>query len=153
MGLDITAYSKVTPLDDDSDAYDVRLIDNTAFPGRAAPFKNGMYDCRDTLDVFHKSYGTYNEWRDWLAKIAGYHGARDMWVIKEPGQPIPFWEIINFSDCEGTIGTVACKKMLKDFEDYDQKARSAEESWLYDTYVDIHEGLKLAANGGCLKFS
>ena len=162
MGLDIAAYSRlikvINPGKDRGDL--ITLTDNTDFPGRIAPQTEGQYTHGEEMDVIYMGYGRYNHWREWLAKLAGYTP-----VGNNPNLPSyysggawaatsgPFWELICFSDCEGTIGTDACRKLLKDFNEWEQRAQDNSTGPEFDHYVDMHNGLKLAAQGGCLKFS
>jgi hypothetical protein len=162
MGLDISAYSRLTKVINPGEDRDdlITLTDNPDFPGRIAPQTTGKYDCKDSADVFSMGYGSYNRWREWLAKLAGYPGVRNRWT-PEPSHANgaflqnhgPFWELINFSDCEGTIGTIACQKLLKDFNDWEERAQADSSSSEYDHYLNMQTGLKLAADGGALKFS
>lgn len=93
--------------------------------------------------VFGRSYGGYSAWREWLAKIAGYpltqyedsytHSIKEchaaaLWP-EDDGEQItgPFAELINFSDCEGTLGPVTCAKLAKDFEQFMEKVESESE--------------------------
>jgi hypothetical protein len=151
MGIDISAYSGLTKIVNPGSERDdlVLLTDNTDFPGRIAPQTEGHYSVEDSIDVLSMGYGSYNRWRDWLAKLAGWDNANDCWNATEG----PFWELINFSDCEGTIGTDACQKLLKDFNDYAERAHANTTGFEYEHYDDVHEGLKLAAQDGALKFS
>ena len=130
MGLDIYAYSKLKFTEEDDDIA-VYLLDYDAFPGRAAPLKTGKYDYDESTDVLSMPYGSYNRWREWLAKLAEAYPAVRSRMTQEASHSQgawnqdggPFWELINFSDCEGTIGTDACQKLLKDFNEYEQKAQ------------------------------
>jgi hypothetical protein len=162
MGLDISAYSKLKPVAHTNDALGddtVRLMDNTNFPGRAAPFTDGHHAYGEAMDVFSMGYTRYTRWREWLAKLAGYPAlntgagahphSRGAWAQRDG----PFWELINFADNEGTIGTVACVKLLKDFNEFEQRAMDNSSGPEFDHYVDLHNGLRLAVDGGCLKFS
>lgn len=157
MGLDLTFYRQLTPAPDAEmeegypvDYANVALLhDNADFPGRSAPtpcevplrFKAAMH-------VNAGSYGGYSDWRNWLATLAGYDSAQDFWTGRAP-EGAPFHALINFSDCEGTIGTDACRVLAADFaqfrpegEDY-QKAR----------YYEMARGFALAADGGAVRFA
>jgi hypothetical protein len=86
--------------------------------------------------VFSRSYGSYGGFREWLARIAGYQAIEfSQYGVKRPsyaaccwddveggGQTGPFSELINFSDCEGTLGPVVCAKLAKDFQQFAAKA-------------------------------
>ena len=64
---------------------------------------------------------TWNE----LATLAGYAGADDAWERTDG----PFWELINFSDCEGVIGPKTSAKLAGDFAAFQEKADAHHGQW------------------------
>jgi hypothetical protein len=173
MGLDITAYSNLQVAGDEAyeggeliyDGNFVELYDNDAFPGRIAPQQGGqayMYD--DCVGFRAGSYGGYNAWRNDLAKLAGYkaqpydpYDRNDVKVMRYDAGAWeatsgPFWELITFSDCEGTIGTDACKKLAKDFADFQAAAEATSDEWFLSRYNDWRAAFDLASNNGAVDF-
>lgn len=65
------------------------------------------------------SYSGYNWWREILARLVGIKNLNDFWIkaggIDNRNGPEPFFELLNFSDCEGTLPYRECKRLLKDF--------------------------------------
>lgn len=176
MGLDITAYSGLKKLDVLFDADDepvdkqtqqpignyLRVYTNDDFPGRAEGLEDlAVYSYEAARECFGMGYGGYNRWRNELAKLAGYplteytrangtnysHAAA-CWQ----GAQGPFSELINFADNEGVIGPIVSAKLLRDFIDWDQRAKDNGDPSFYDVYSRLREGLELAADGGCLDF-
>lgn len=101
------------------------------------------------------SYGSYNVWRNNLAKMLGYedytgHGDYDLTVfeLKEG----PFWEFIKFSDCEGVINSQVSKKLLNDFQEYDPIAKK-QDVHFYELYRNFHKAFELASKNGIVIFS
>jgi len=140
MGLDITVYRNITPVENPKlDEYgdlegDVfKAYANDGFPGRAEGVENGkVYGYAETFGFPAGSYSGYNNWRNNLAKLAGYASAESVWENVTDG---PFADLINFSDCEGIIGPVVAKKLLNDFLQFDEKAKThAPNTWFYDSY-------------------
>lgn len=128
MGLDITAYEQllepftgdIESLTDEErdDIYDDHycMWKNPDFPNHAADIEYEYY--KDRVGAFRfcaGSYSGYDNWRNWLATIAGYQSADYVWSNITEG---PFFELINFSDCEGTIGPAYSAKLYKDFVDH-----------------------------------
>lgn len=149
MGLDVTAYKNITwlePVGSEDDDYDLRIVAGD-FAERAADIKDGYYSYNDSHGFRAGSYGGYNEWRNELAILAGFESAKDAWS-KDSG---PFWELINFSDCEGTLGTITCKKLLFDFKEFYAKAEKAG-GYFFDLYKEWTQGMELAADNGCFCF-
>jgi hypothetical protein len=165
MGLDITVYSKVKlaavqgvdanrePLSDEDFAESLYVDKN--FPSACPEFHNGTVVTHDGECQHFRagSYGGYNEWRDKLAKLAGYASAASVWRNPEPG---PFVELINFSDCEGTIGPSVCAKLAKDFAEFQPKVDalpdSFDASYFRERYADWRAAFELAAGNGIVVF-
>jgi len=119
VGLDIIAYSKAIPLDEpplwplgNEDWYeDYIYTSNVIWPYSQSSLKEGQYlDIRgaERVDCLSLSYSGYNIFRNSLAKIGGYSD-KDVWAEPESYVDKPFFEIVNFSDCDGIIDTVAVR--------------------------------------------
>ena len=138
---------------------------NPDFPGRADDLLSGrLYSYQRRVNVLDMSYGGYNDFREWLAKVAGYPRANHpnksqlrhdagAWA-KSSG---PLWELISFADNEGCIGNAVCKKLAADFAQVQPLAdadRATESFFFKRTYNIMRLGVELAAaNNGCLEFS
>jgi len=160
MGLDVTAYRKLTPVKHLAKPSDdtMRILRHPAFPGRCDDLQDrGLYRYEnDTLDFGCGGYGRYGIWRDRLAKLAGYpkvHGSEyghdysaGAWNAEEG----PFWELINFADNEGTLGTATCTKLAKDFADFQEKADALGDEEFSHFYAKWREAFEFASDGGCV---
>lgn len=177
MGLDITGYSKIekvaVELDEDGDP-----IDDSAYDDYVRIYAMGGRDQHDQLEdrAFYSvdgeafgfragSYSGYNDWRETLARLAGYpltpykgfmggesacHAAA-CW----DGATGPFAELIDFPDNEGNIGPVTSAKLAKDFADFDERAKyfdGDEDGWFYKKYLDWKKAFELASDGGTVDF-
>lgn len=159
MGLDIQAYSLLRHLpdacDDDADDGDdkrLRIWENPHFPGRAAGlFVGGVYSTADSRYLGFKagSYSGYNHWRSLLEECA------------ESLPAYAFHELIEFSDCEGTIGPAISAKLRDDFEQYRSAVQEKiaalissedERSYWLDRYESFAAAFALAAEDGCVVF-
>lgn len=177
MGLDITAYSKLTKIDAVYDAdgepidpltrepldYSLKAYANSDFPGRDEGLEDqAIYSAEDSRHFRAGSYGSYNAWREELAKLAGYP-ATDYTIYGQTKKRHdagawaatsgPFWELINFSDCEGVIGPAVSAKLAKDFAEFDGRAKehvSAQQDWFYSQYVAWHTAFEMAADNGAV---
>ena len=68
----------------------------------------------------------------------------------------PFWELINFSDCEGFLGPAVCKKLIMDFDEFASQAKafSADTVDFPKLYESFHQAIKeVVASNGALHFS
>lgn len=174
MGLDITAYRQIKPAPDaeiDRDGYIVdyenfmRVYVNPDYPERATDLVDrGTYTHgTDSVGFRAGSYSGYNVWREELARLAGYpptpythysttqmrHDA-GAWAATEG----PFWELINFSDCEGAIGPAASAKLARDFAEWDDRAKAKDgpESIFYSRYTLWRAAFEMAADSGMVDF-
>lgn len=163
MGLDIIAYSRLKKneclsamSEKEKDELDVDCLImypllteiDDAFPGRAEPLKyNGdVYDCENYEWINIGSYSTYGWFRRTLETFSE---DRDC-----------FNELIDFSDCEGVIGSVVSEKL---YEDFSSNAESFEQ-WVYQKYSVVEGELLLrmyykfesafgiAKDGGAVEF-
>jgi hypothetical protein len=173
MGLDTSWYRGLKKRDDvifdgDGEPTNVenyyRPYANDDFAGREKPLEHrAVYEYEASgREGIHMGYGSYNHWRDWLAKIAGWPEKTyrqydrdwpshcvDCWN----GATGPFSELINFSDCEGAIGAEVAAKLAKDFAEYDEKAKAgARDERDYQIYRDMRFAFEQAAQNGAVDF-
>jgi len=143
MGLDITAISEMEPVeipegieiwsdeyydwerDQDFDGHVWNLYQSDNFPEQGEGLPNGSVVATGG-DFGHRagSYSGYNEWRRLLAKAALGMSDEEVWNKVDSGvgyNEIPFGELINFSDADGTIGPIASRKLYDDFVQYEEK--------------------------------
>lgn len=178
MGLDITAYRQVKkedvvlnengePIDPSTKDYRydlARVRANSDFPSRAEGIEDGHYSYEASHGFCAGSYSGYNWWRNELAKFAGYpatayikYGSETMrhdagaWAATSG----PFYELINFSDCEGVIGPVVAKKLAQDFADFADRAMAYQPDirgdW-YARYLEWQTAFLMAADNGFVDF-
>jgi hypothetical protein len=179
MGLDITAYRQLKPCAAPEGAatgdYDYERffapLNNDHFPGRAAGLDSEWYEFSRldgaVLGFRAGSYSGYNNWREWLAKLAGYpeDPAEDLRHRHSGGawkaDGGPFWELIYFADNEGTIGPIVSAKLAKDFAEWDERAKAFSETidadaesraWFYRQYQTWRHAFEMAADNGAVDF-
>jgi hypothetical protein len=180
MGLDITAYSKLQKLDvlfdaagEPADPQTREPLDyaytkvhvNHDFPGRAEPLEDkACYSYENSMGFRAGSYGGYNGWREQLATLAEYPAVsyapyhpdhatmrRDAAAWQGKADGMPFVELVNFSDCEGVIGSLVAAKLAKDFAEWDERAKAIGGGF-YDRYTHWRQAFEMAADGGCVDF-
>ncbi len=175
MGLDITAYSRIEMIDAVYDQDGEPIDPTTRKPiggdfyrpsenphyDRADGIRPGVYRYAKAIRHHAGSYGGYNRWREQLAELAGWPRipheedganrpscAASAWNATEG----PFWELIAFSDCEGTIGAVTAAKLAKDFANHQAKADAHEDERFRAKYKEWRAAFELAADGGVVSF-
>lgn len=163
MGLDIIAYSELKKNEylsamNNEDVEDLDIICLTmspllvevekAFPGRAEPLKyNGdIYTCGS-----HKTYsiGAYSTYGWFRRALETYSEDCDC-----------FDELIDFSDCEGVIGSIVSKKLYEDFssnqESFEQwvcqRYSTIDCELLLQMYYKFESAFWIAKDGGAVEF-
>ena len=140
MGLDISAYSNIEYIGDDEEGLETKqytqIYLNRHFSAAADGLKNGFYAYEVKHSFRAGSYSGYNDWRSKLKNM----------VDNEKD----FHELINFSDCEGVIGSVTSKKLLEDFKKWDNVASAKKH--FYESYKEWQKAFELASNNGCVSF-
>jgi hypothetical protein len=159
MGLDITAYRKLTRapegdslgIDARYDAELVTIYANPDFPGREAPLENGKCYRATEEDGFRAGgYIGYSAWRERLAALAGYRaGYGGDWDVPESA---PFVELVNFSDCEGVLGPAVCAKLAADFAAFQDRADATGDDYFRAKYAEWRKAMEMAADGGAVEF-
>jgi hypothetical protein len=64
----------------------------------------------------------------------------------------PFWELIHFSDCEGTIGPEVSAKLAQDFARYQDQADAHPDERFRDLYATWRTAFEMASQGGAVDF-
>lgn len=172
MGLDITAYSKLKkvpckfnsdgePINDKGQDREGVFIPyaHSSFPEHHKGLTpKAAYEYGKSFDFRAGSYSGYNAWREQLAALAGYAAKPGFTDAKPHSETAwdmdsgPFWELINFSDCEGCIGPVVSAKLAKDFADYQAKADAHDDEYFRRKYSEWRKAFEMAADGGAVDF-
>lgn len=154
MGLDVSWYSGIkyesphTNDDYESDDNLFRLYILSDFKAQADGLKEGIYRFKESGGFGAGSYSGYNSWRADLARLIGKTDT-DIWHNPAPG---PFFELINFSDCEGVIGPKTSAKLAQDFKRWQKKADKHGDEWWRAKYAAFRKAFEKASDNGCVKF-
>lgn len=156
MGLDITAYSKLSlveavslkKMQETNWEHPLRYKDNRPYlfenwePARLPPLVEGFYRCDGETHGFRAgSYSGYSAWCNVLATVA------------PPDDPAAFLELVEFSDCEGAMGPAVARKLHDDFTRHlDRAATVMTDTWDLERYMHWMRAFELAADGGAVHF-
>jgi hypothetical protein len=160
MGLDISACSKINKTDNLDEAT-IFIYRGEPHTDQAKDIEKGTYveDSEAETRRFRAgSYSGYGVFRNLLSQIALGVDAKTVWVEEEKYVGKPFYEMINFSDCEGKFGPQISAKLHKDFvENRDIfhekiKANNPYEGYYESVYDNFMEGFSIASKGGILSF-
>lgn len=166
MGLDIHAYKTpafadlppAAPQDlDDLDEWlwennYRRVWTNPDFPHAEEGITRSYFTFEKEIDAFSGGYGYYNAFRESLADFSG-KTARTIWDAPESYRSLPFFELIHFSDCDGTFGPVSTKALLEDLVEHagEYLAKTTNERFMH-SYKVLLSSLREAGSGAILGF-
>lgn len=161
MGLDIVAISKIEKTSDE-DGYRIGIND----PFERYELEPGFYIESKESSSHHfraGSYSGYNHWRSILSQSIYNVEPTEVWENREEYQKRPFYELIWFSDCEGSFGPKISEKLYEDFVSHEERFKKFLEANFdgdnfmieryFSVYEDFKNGFKLASDGGSLIFS
>lgn len=125
MGLDISVITKwayaTTPCVLDEHAMcttHLRLDLSGEFPDQVRDLQPGCIDVEARWVFRAGSYSWYNLWRDHLCRAANGFPVEEIWMDPYGEREALFWELLNFSDCQGTLGPAACAACAGDMRAY-----------------------------------
>ena len=114
MGLDIMVFEKVEK-SDIQEYEDGRIhIDNNFHQN--PDIEPGWFNTEGESSSFRVGpYSYYNKFRDALCYAIHGVSSQEFWLNSNSYIGKPFYELIEFSDCDGVFGPQACYKLSKDF--------------------------------------
>lgn len=174
MGLDISAYSKMARVQDEVAATMnedqifemdcVIITDGHKKDSRIDDMQSGFYtpdEGSECHDFRAGSYSGYNDYRNKLAECFLNASDRVVWANPDLFEGKPFYEQVDFSDCEGYMGPLVSAKLHQDYVNgREQWVKWLNESgqsednveWYLTRYDHWTKAFGLAADGGILRF-
>jgi hypothetical protein len=143
-----------------SDVYFFLYPNDPAHKAQLAGMKPGLYEYTDQTQQHGfraGSYSGYNWWRQQLCQFAQGVEPEEVWNHPRRYRGKPFVELIDFTDCDGRIGTKVAAKLAQDFRDHKKLAADffstlGEENCGVEVYEDFARAFELAAQDGALRF-
>ena len=127
--------------------------------------EGGKYAETDETTEHHfraGSYSGYNRFRKLLSKGVADVDVDTLWENEAQYKDSPMFEMINFSDCEGILGTGVCQKLYPQFVDNRVKFENYLKSefgqdvntviWEMETYDNFTEAFKLGSQNGIVVY-
>jgi len=109
------------------------------------------------------SYSGYNRFRKLLSDGVAGVDPHALWENEDQYKDSQMFEMINFSDCEGILGTGVCKKLYPQFlenrdkfENYLKTIMSEDGDtirWEMSTYDDFTEAFRLGSQNGIVVYT
>lgn len=166
MGLDIRGCSNIRFISEEYPEglpFDEKLklvsVFDEDFPEYVDGLRNGYYSCEE---AYHFHGGSYSGWGCRRRQLCEWHykiPPETVWENPELYKGQPFFEIIYFTDCDGTIGPITSAKLLNDFlglrgqmeEDFKDEIDNG--YGIHSLFSDMIRALTLASQNGCLRFA
>lgn len=156
MGLDISVYSNVQS---DCEArfedgeFDIYAKNYSGMEAQLSPWEDGDCLSGDFAHSFRAgSYSGYNIWRNQLAELMLKVPAEHIWENADEYKDKPFYYLINFSDCEGVIGSDIAEILYNDFVNYEHILKDINDEYFVSKYHEWTEAFNIAKNDGCVVF-
>ena len=113
----------------------------------------GVYRCLAREERLEYAYSFYNDLRRQLASAVGITAPIGEWNDLSPD--VPFFELLNFGDNDGSLDTATGAVLYKDFVEQEEKARKVPDNDMEFMvfYAQLKTMLKIATeNNGAIKF-
>lgn len=153
MGLDITAYKNIRKVDIPEGNEGEYHFSNTGFTqSNMTDFENEEIQIVFDEDFSFRAgaYSSYNKFRNELCLAANGIKDETLWASKD--ENLKFYWLINFSDCDGYIGTSYCKILYDEFCKYEEDIKSKLNECYHLNYNNFKKAFKLGSNNGLVDF-
>ena len=156
MGLDIIAYNKLV-IDENGDReegnYELYCWANP-YLNHCKPLEHTQYykTTGESFGFRAGSYGGYNQWRRQLCELVHKITPNEIWENQEEHKDKAFFNLICFSDCEGTIGSIMANSLAKDFQDHQHIVDELNDEYFKEKYAEWREAFELASDDGAVHF-
>ena len=153
MGLDITAYSNIKKrelLEYEEGEY---YFSNSGFIQSNMPNienKEIQIEFDEEFGFRAGSYSGYNRFRNELCLVSNNISAEKLW--NSENENLKFYWFVNFTDCDGYIGTSYCKILYDEFYKYEKGIKLILDKYYHQTYDNFKEAFRLGANNGLVDF-
>lgn len=150
MGLDITAYKDIKIIENKEPEY---YFSSSDFPQSNMPNledKEIQIDFKEEFDFRAGSYSGYNLFRNELCISANNIKAEELWDLKD--ESLKFYWLINFTDCDGYIGTSYCSILYEEFCKYEEDVKLKLNDYFHQTYDNFKESFRLGRDNGLVSF-
>jgi len=161
MGLNIIAVNKIKKVADFYEKIEnIKIEDEkklirvkvNAFFSSHDNLESGIYVYEGDEIEFSGPYSEYSAFRNILANIAHSVNCAEIWANCDIYKNGAFYELIDFSDCEGVIGPISASKLLLDFKKYREDFYKISNKWDCENYENWIIALDIASSDGMIIF-
>ena len=104
------------------------------------------------IEKFSFVAGCYSGYTRWLEQLGRLVGIRYLDLFWHSPRPAPFAELLDFVDCNATIGTAVSQKLAADFADWAHHAARHPERYFRERFVLWRHAFEVASKQGCVVF-
>jgi hypothetical protein len=157
MALQIVAYCRLKPLRRLNGSERTQgtheghsFVVHPQFPHHAPEVDpEVLYSATEAFSFNTGSYSAYVRWLEQLARLVGIASIDLFW---QRPKRVAFAELMDFVDCNATIGAAMCAKLAGDFVDFASRAARHPDSQFRDRYFKWKHALEIGADQGCVAF-
>ena len=115
--------------------------------------RGGVYEFKEQYAFRAGSYVGYGQWRSALCYLSLGVNPNAVWQTPNDYADKPFYELIDFSDCEGIIGTGVSVKLAHDFFiNLKNISEKGPDEYFILKYSDWRKAFEMASNNGFVSF-
>jgi hypothetical protein len=152
MGLDVLVFQNIKKLPKDVEDYDFVASNYKEFKERCQNLEWGeKYNGETKKRMISYPYSFHNEFRRELAVLIGKE--RRFWESPDVSKDVPFYELFDFADNEGTIDWESSKNLYTDFVEYKQLATEKLPKEYLEYYNMWLETFELGKDAGVVVFT
>jgi hypothetical protein len=106
-----------------------------------------VYSAIEKFSFVAGCYSRYNHWLEQLGRLAGIPYIDLFWQSPTPAL---FGELLNFVDCDATIGTAVSQKLAGDFAAWASHAAHHPDRYFRMRFVFWRHAFEVASKQGCV---
>jgi len=156
MGLYVRVYKNIKKIKDCDEADFRAFVDHPSWKFKIKNLEeDGCYVGEQAQPTISYPYSAHSFFRETLIKLIEREdlldNAGNIDYERLP-EDIPFYDFINFSDCEGCLDWEVSAKIFEDFEKYNKKAMEKLTGFSNQRYQEWYEIFKSAKDNGVVVF-
>jgi hypothetical protein len=152
MGLDVKVFQNITKLPKDAEDYDFIASNYKEFKEQCQNLEwEAKYKAETKKRMISYPCSSHNDFRRELAEMIGKE--RRFWENPDMPKDVPFYELFNFADNEGTIDWESSQKLYNDFVSHKKLATEKLPLYYLEYYGRWLETFELGKDAGVVVFS
>lgn len=152
MGLEVKVFQNIAKLPKDAEDYDFIASNYKVFKERCQNLEwDAKYKAETKKRMISYPCSSHNDFRRELAVLIGKE--RKFWESPDIPKDVPFYELFDFADNEGTIDWESSQNLYNDFVEHKQLATEKLPVYYLEYYGRWLEIFELGKDAGVVVFS